>query len=98
MVVLGCTPDARSPSEPAALSASGPRATLIAELASNPAIGSPTDIAAIEMDLPELPRPYDQSDSALAAALTESSGRAGVHRAQREVELEGRAERTHGDG
>ncbi len=76
MVVLGCTPDARSPSEPAALSASGPRATLIAELASNPAIGSPTDIAAIEMDLPELPRPYDQSDSALAAALTESSGRA----------------------
>lgn len=59
-----------------ATSAEMVRGGLIAELAANTQVATPTDIDALEMDLPDEPRAIDSSDVALAAAIRASGGRA----------------------
>lgn len=49
---------------------------LSAELAANPAVGTPKYLPELDVDLPPAPRPWEQSDSALADAVRSASGRA----------------------
>lgn len=67
-VVAGCSPDDVS-TDPS-------REGLRPSLARNPNVAQPVDVPALEMDLPPTPRPWDQSDSALVAALQRANGRA----------------------
>lgn len=60
----------------AATSVAMVRAGLVAELAANPLVATPTDINALEIDLPDVPRAFDSSDVALAAMIRATGGRA----------------------